>query len=72
MPKKISKKRQDKIDKLAYDIADNLDLDSDIADNLDLDSLIEYVRDLMTKSLSSLSKKEFDKEWDDYYGVKKY
>ena len=60
MPKKINKKRQDKIDKLAYDIIDGWDLDS----------LIEYARDLMTESLSSLSKKEFDEEWDNYYDVK--
>lgn len=58
--KKISKKRFKKVEELA----------KDIIDAWDLDSLVEYARDVMTESLSTLSKKEFDEEWDNYYGVK--
>ena len=57
MPKKISKKRLKKIEKFA----------SDVIDGWDLDSLVEYAIEHMVESLSSLSKGEFDKEWEDYY-----
>ena len=59
MPKKISKKRLKKMEKFA----------SDVIDGWDLDSLIEYARDQMEESLSTLTKKQFDEEWEDYYGV---
>ena len=60
MPKRISKKRLEKIEKLA----------NAIVDSWDLDSLVEYAIEKMTESFSSLTKSEFDKEWkDNYYGV---
>jgi len=61
MPKKISKKRLKRIEKLA----------KDIIDDMDMDSLIEYARDRMAEHFPSLSKEEFDEEWDSYYDVKK-
>ena len=60
MPKKISKKRLEKIEKLA----------DAIIDSWDLDLLVEYAKEHMVKSLSSLNGKEFCKEWkDNYYGI---
>lgn len=59
MPKKISKIRLKKIDELA----------DDIVSDMDMDGLIDYARGQMIDFLSSLTKKEFDKEWDDYYQV---
>lgn len=56
MPKKISKIRLERLAK-------------DIVDNWDMDTLVEYAIDKMINSLSSLNKKEFDEEWEDYYGV---
>jgi len=56
MPKKISKKRLRQIEELA----------KDVVDDMDMDTLIEYARDQMIEYFSSL--KEFDKEWDAYYG----
>ena len=58
--KKISEKKLEKIERLA----------NAIVDSWDLDSLVEYAKDRMTESLSSLTKEEFDEEWkDNYYGV---
>ena len=55
MPKKISKIRLERLAK-------------DIVDDWDMDTLIEYARDRMLEHFSSLNKKQFDKEWKDYYG----
>ena len=55
MPKKISKIRLERLAK-------------DIVDGWDLDTLVEYAIDKMIDSLSTLNKKEFEEEWDDYYG----
>lgn len=60
MPKKISKKRLEKIEKLAADI---------VEDEMDMDALIDYATGQMTEYLSTLTKKEFDKAWDNHYEV---
>lgn len=59
MPKKISKKKLAKIDKLA----------DDIVSDMDMDGLIDYARGQMIDFLSTLTKKEFDGAWDDHYQV---
>lgn len=56
MPKKISKIKLERLAK-------------DIVDSWDMDALVEYAVYETTKHLSSLSKKEFEEEWDDYYQV---
>lgn len=61
MPKKIRKDLR----KFKKDLAE------DIVDSWDMDALVEYAIYQMTKRLSSLSKKEFEKEWDDCYGKEK-
>jgi len=59
MPKKISKKRLAKIDELA----------DGIVSDMDMEALIDYARGQMIGLLSTLTKKEFDEAWDDYYQV---
>ena len=58
MPKKISKIRLKRLDELA----------DDIVSDMDIDALIDYARGQMICLLSSLSKKEFEDQWNDYYG----
>jgi len=54
----MNKKRVKKIEELA----------EDVVSDMDMDSLIEYARYRMIEYFLSLSKKEFDEEWKDYYG----
>ena len=55
MPKKISKIRLERLAK-------------DVVDSWDIDMLVEYAIERMTAHLSSLTKIEFEGEWDNYYG----